>query len=252
MSKSDVTLSQVLEKLNDNRRFMEKQFNALKTNIDQLTKRITDIESKQQEYEQALTFCGEEIADVKLKLSDMDDIRQKLKNLEESQAADNNKVRQLQTDKSLKTLRICGIPKTHNEDLTYIMSKLANQLSCSPITKADLETVFRPKNSDQSPSSTIVVRFNSLLKRDEFYNGRKLLGKNNVTVQKLGLSGDNKIYINESLTKATNTLFYKARQCKKDLNYQYVWTHHGQIFMRKTKESDMIKITDQAVLDNLS
>ena len=45
-----------------------------------------------------------------------------------------------------------------------------------------------------------------------------MLGKNNVTVQKLGLSDDNKIYINESLTKDTNTLFYIARQCKKNLN----------------------------------
>ena len=159
-SKTDVTLSQVLEKLNDNRRFMEKQFDALKTNVNQLTRRITEVESKQQEHEQALTFCSEEIADLKLKLSDIDDIRQKLKSLEESQAADNNKVRQLLTDKSMKTLRICGILKTHNEYLTYMMSKLANQLSCAPITKADLKTVFRPKNSDQSPSSTTVVRIN--------------------------------------------------------------------------------------------
>ena len=77
---------------------MEKQFDALKTNVNQLTKRITEVESKQQEYEQALTFCAEEIADLKQKLSNIDDIRQKLKSLEESQAAVNSKVRQLQTD----------------------------------------------------------------------------------------------------------------------------------------------------------
>ena len=77
---------------------MEKQFDTLKTNVYQLTKRITEVESKQQEYEKGLTFCGEEIADFKLKLCDIDDNRQKLKSLEESQAADNNKVRQLQTD----------------------------------------------------------------------------------------------------------------------------------------------------------
>jgi hypothetical protein len=165
-------------------------------------------------------------------LDELDLLRHKLSRLEENQAADNDKVKQLQSDKSLKTLRICGIPKTHNEDLKYLISKLASQISCSQINKSDLETVFRPKNSDQSPSATIVVRFSSVIKRDEFYNCRKLLGKNKITVQKLGLSGDNKIYINESLTKAANTLSFKARQSKKDLKYQYVWTHHGQIFMR--------------------
>ena len=220
-SKSEVTLTQLLENVTDSRRYMEKQFDMLKSNIDQITNRITaiemkqsdleaaqngsttrlmSIESKQSDYEQALTFCGDEIKDIKGKLDELDLLRDKLNKMEENQAADNDRVRQLQSDKSLKTLRICGIPKTHNEDLTYIISKLASQISCSQIDKSDLETVFRPKNSDQSPSTTIVVRFSSLIKRDKFYNCRKLLGKNKITVRKLGLSGDNKIYINESLT----------------------------------------------------
>ena len=71
-------------------------------------------------------------------------------------------------------------------------------------------------------------------------------------MQKLGLSGDNKIYINESLTKAANTLFFKARQCKIELNYQYVWTHYDQIFMRKIKEFDMVKVTDDTIFQSLS
>ena len=190
------------------------------------TTRLSSIESKQSDYEQALTFCGDEIKDIKGKLDELVLLRDKLSELEENQAADNDRVRQLQSNKSLKTLMICGIPKTHNEDLTYIISKLANQISCSQVNKSDLETVFRPKNSNQSPSTTIVVRFSSLIKRDEFYNCRKLLGK--------------------------NTLSFKARQSKTDLKYQYVWTHHGQIFMRKTKESDMVKVTDDTIFQFLS
>ena len=243
-SKSEVTLELLMNQLSDFRSYVENQFTSLQSSIDNLTKRMDDMETKQGEYEAALTFCGEEIADIKNMFSEIDSLRRDLDALKKSQKEDNSKVTQLQSEKHLKTLRICGIPKTHNEDLTYAISKLSEQMSCSAIATTDLESIFRPKNLDQSPSSTIIVRFSSMIKRDEFYNGRKMLARNNITAASLGLRNTSKLYINESLSRTSQTLFYNARQRKRELGYLYVWTHHGQIYMRKTKDSEMIKVID--------
>ena len=170
-----------------------------------------------------------------------------LKQAQQNQASTmQRRADQLQADKNLKTLRITGVTKTHN------VTKLATVMSCTNINKHDIESVFRPKEKDGSPTDLIKVRFTTKSKRDEFYSGRKCLAKNNLTTKDLGLSTSSKIFITESLSRATQSLFYHARKCKTELNYKFIWTYHAQIFMRKSNDVDMVKITTQESLDQLT
>ena len=247
-----------MEQISDNRKYMEDQFKLLNDTSSSLSARIIMLEGKQTDMMKSLTFRGDEISDPQQKVQDIDMLKQQinaLKQAQQNQASTMQRTAdQLQADKNLKTLRIAGITKTHNEDLPYIVTKLATVMSCTNINKHDIESVFRPKDKDtcRSPTDLIIVRFATMSKRDEFYNGCKYLAKNNPTPKDLGLFTSNKIFINESLSRATQSLFYHARKRKAELNYKFIWTYHAQIFMRKSNNVDMVKTTDQESLDQLT
>ena len=53
----------------------------------------------------------------------------------------------------------------------------------------------------------------------------------------------NALFINENLTKQRKGLFIKAKLLKKKFNYQYLWTDKGEIYTRKNKEFQALKLT---------
>lgn len=243
---SEPTLQQIMEKLDDNRHFMEREFHRFGQLINDITARVDHMEKQQLDYEAALTFCGDEIKDLKQQL-------EFVKTKEKEDGKLKEEVSKMQDEKFLKTLRITGIPQTKNEDLSAVVTKLAAEMECKDLTNQSIDSCFRVKpKSEQSAVTTIIIKFTAMDKRDSFYDGRKALGKKNITTASLGMSCTNKIYINESLNRSTQSLFYQARKRRSELDYKYIWTFHGQIFLRKNKSDDAIKINSQTDLTNLN
>ena len=113
--------------------------------------------------------------------------------------------------------------------------------------------VFRIKNDlSSSKPPLIMVKFNNTSSRERFYNARLNLHKNSITTNSLGLNQSNKIFINEALSRAQRSLFYKARSTKTQLKWRYVWTYHGSIYMRENRQTNAIKITSEEELRQLS
>ena len=256
---TDLNMQQILERFDDNRDYMEKQFNKLNATISSICSRLDAVESKQTEYEQALTFCGEEIADLKKKLNVLKQTRQQEDDSLRSQMSalvhdrhknseDINGVRdsldKMHKEKSYLNLTLSGIPVTPRENTCTIVTMLAAKMEVS-ITEADLITAYRTKNRN------IYVKFHSQIMRDKLYNARKQLQTKEITTKSLGLSDDVKIYINEVLDEKQHELFFKARKRRKELNYRYIWTYHGNIYMKQDSTSDILKITSSADLSNL-
>ena len=61
----------------------------------------------------------------------------------------------------------------------------------------------------------------------------------------------NALFINENLTKQRKALFMEAKTLKKKFNYQYLWTNKGEIYTRKNKESQALKISNQKDLSRI-
>ena len=59
------------------------------------------------------------------------------------------------------------------------------------------------------------------------------------------------LYINENLTQRRKRLFWKTKQKASELNYNYIWSNSGQIYVRKDEESNRILIKTESDLDNL-
>ena len=69
-----------------------------------------------------------------------------------------------------------------------------------------------------------------------------------IPAYKMIIKSDNKIYINEVLDENQHQLFYQARKKRRELNYRYIWTYHGNIYMKRDTDSEIMKITSSADL----
>ena len=76
--------------------------------------------------------------------------------------------------------------------------------------------------------------------KETFYRARKKL--RDLTTKDLGYKVSKNIYINESLTESNKALFKECVKVKKDLEFTYIWTSNGKIFLRKDKESPVVFI----------
>lgn len=242
----EITLKNIMDSIETNKTYMEKEFRALNHKISKVLDRVEAVEIKQSEYEKTINFLGDEVNDLKHKFS----------KLEKSKTAEDTIIRKdldkLQADSNLTTLTINGIPSTPKENLNLLVLKLAKTAGLADLTENDVEKVYRSKKTNNSDTpATIVLKFKNMATRDSFYNARKKMAKDNITTKDLGLEDNRKIFINEYLSRTTQRIFYLARMKRKELHYQFVWTYHCQIFMRKDKTTDMIKITEVTDLDVL-
>lgn len=251
----ETMISEIMEKLNDNRTYMEQQFSQLNTALKGLTIRLDSMETRQLEVEKTLTYHGDEILDIRRQLKDFESLKADIDQLRETQLKETQlvqkKVEVLQSEKLLHTLRVTGIPPAPRENLKDLIIKLGKQMTHLAFKMEDIEAVFRPKDTVKGSSQVILVRFKSITKRDEFYKSRNQLKLKNITTQSLGMETCNQIYINESLSPAAQILFYQARKRKIELNYAHIWTFHSQIYMKKSSATEAVRIVNQETLHNL-
>ena len=82
------------------------------------------------------------------------------------------------------------------------------------------------------------------LATDLYRSPYKLKGKttNDINFDSFQTRGGNKIFIQESLTPARKKLFRSCLKVKKELDYNYVSTSNGRIYMKKFRSSQPICI----------
>lgn len=211
--------------------------------ITKLESRVAKLETEQQEQEKSLNFLHSQLDDTKVDIKKMQrELAQLATSQDKSQAKES--VTRLEQEKSFQNLLVTGIPQTQKEDLTSVLTSMAEKLNLS-LNPSDMATVYRTKKSN------IFVRCNSQSIGDKFYNSRKHLRKDSISTQTLGFPDDEPIYINEILDDQQRQLFYEARQARRSKNYRFIWTFHGHIYMKKSAEADINKICVKSDLENL-
>ena len=164
-----------MDALNSNQEYIEKQFSKLDQKLNNVLIRVEKLEQKQGEYEKSLNFYGEQITN----------LQKQLKAIREVGAVKENKEGEMlrlwarQQDKNLWILHISGRPTSTHENLSYMMTKIADIMKINDFnSSSDIENIYRVKPKDSnSKSPVIIVKFNLLLTRDQFYEGRKILSQ---------------------------------------------------------------------------
>ena len=64
-------------------------------------------------------------------------------------------------------------------------------------------------------------------------------------ITKFPVEGMEKFYVNENLTQRKKRLFWLAKQKVKELKYEYLWTHNGQIYDWKNENSEKFQVNTE-------
>ena len=111
------------------------------------------------------------------------------------------------------------------------------------LSENELEACHRISRNEKAG---IIVEFKSRIKRDEFLTSKKMLS--DISIKDFGFQdgkgekGKGKIFINESLTAKRKLLIRDLKSKKEELNFKYVWSQKGTIFIRRDENSCVIRI----------
>lgn len=147
-------------------------------------------------------------------------------------------------------LIINGIEEVQHENITEIVHKIATKLEVN-IDDSDLETVARKTTSSENTGlpRSIIVTFKNHQKRNEILSKKHT----KLTTQILNVRKEceRPIYISEMLTARKQYISKVARDVKRAGVVKFAWVKNGDIFIRKTEESRIIKVKNIEQLQQL-
>jgi len=150
-----------------------------------------------------------------------------------------------------QNLEIQGIPFSPEENTKEIAYNALKKIK-EDIKMDDLDLVHRlgrEKNKEGKINETraIIVRFKARQIRNAVFENRRKLYE--LTCENLGYDNKNHFFINENLSPPTKTLFYEANKLKKELNWKYIWTKNGSIYLRKEDNTQIYNIKSKEDLN---
>jgi hypothetical protein len=152
-------------------------------------------------------------------------------------------------------LEIQGIPQSKDEDTNDIVKKVGDLMGIE-VDEDDISISHRLSMSNKYKGKRfnlpIIVKFVRREMKEKFYRSRKSLKRFNTKDLELGYEETDNIYINESLTVRNKLLFKEALKVKKDLQYKFIWTSNGIIYLRKSTENNIIQIRNKDDIKKLS
>ncbi|KAF9812251.1 hypothetical protein SFRURICE_012803 [Spodoptera frugiperda] len=169
--------------------------------------------------------------------------------LEKCNGALEQRVHDFEQSTRKHNIEIVGIEQLPGENVKEVVTKIGNMIN---VSSDDIDFVRRNQPRKQGvKTSSIIVGFKSsgTESRDAWLAQRRKLA--DVTSDKItGGTNNNKIYINEDLTKATRTLLWKT---KKELNnkYKYIWVSKGKILVKKTEDENSIWVRSDGDVNDL-
>lgn len=127
-----------------------------------------------------------------------------------------------------------GVPSCDNEKCAETVLKVLNAGLDVNLNEDSIVKCYRIKENPDK----IFVEFESRETKNSIIAVARRL--KSISSKVLDATSDNKIYINESLTRRRRVLFNRAKVIKDKLKYKYIWIRDGLIMMRKA-DGDKIK-----------
>ncbi|XP_008180524.1 uncharacterized protein LOC103308612 [Acyrthosiphon pisum] len=104
-------------------------------------------------------------------------------------------------------------------------------------------------NHSNTRPRRILVSFSNHQVKADFLKARQIF--RNFSSKFIDIQPDVPIYIRENLTTKGNKLFKEARDLKKQLNFQFVWTKNAIILLRKNETDKIIRVDSEDTIQNI-
>lgn len=140
-------------------------------------------------------------------------------------------------------LVINGVIESENENATKVTIQIAQALNVNlETTEIKSATRKATTNVNSGLPRSIIVQFNNKITRDNILKNKKTRITNKTINNNTKKEDDRTIYISEQLTSRKQYLFKMARDLKRSNTIQFAWVKEGNIFIRRTEDSRIIKI----------
>ncbi|CAG4955204.1 unnamed protein product [Colias eurytheme] len=201
---------------------------------------------------------------VEMMSNQYDEFLSRISSLESERVRDKKLIQQLEEkidslERSAKSteIEIRNIPRADREtkeDLCNMVTYLGQAINVD-INQTNLKDIHRVRTKDKS--STVVVNFQSAVMKDKVIKGVKSFNKGKDKSEKLNtthfhlVKHKQPVYVSERLTYKTQRLYYLARTQYKNYGYNFCWTSHGVVYVRKHADDPHIRITTEEDLQKL-
>ncbi|XP_060846012.1 uncharacterized protein LOC132925655 [Rhopalosiphum padi] len=214
----------------------------LEDKIEDLIKSVSFMSQKFDTFETKLENIFKEIKSIK---NDNEQIKIENARLTKDMNELKHKIEQIEQQNLGVSIEITGIPKTENENCLDIVKKIGEIIKTNVnVTEAKRITM------EKSKTSIIIAKLESKENRSQLIRNSKLNRLNSNMLVK-NWSVENKIYINEHLTKERRILFAKSRQVAREKNFKFVWINNADILIRKDENSRISRIRSINDLEKL-
>lgn len=208
--------------------------NAIKT-APKLKDVITGLQNDLREYQDQQKAISGDL--VKL-TADNAKLKNEVERLSEKNSYLENGLHDLQQYSRRNNLEISGLAECRdsNEEETRLL-EFFQELGVSIHTE-DIEACHRVPTKQKDRKKPLIVRFINRCKRDEVYAARKQIKGRN-------------IFVNEHVSPHNRCLYTLALEVKRKSGFRYLWTNNGTPCLRKSDNSQVIKVSCPAVLEGL-
>lgn len=254
--------------LADVRRVIREEFEylleAFKTSIvAQFDGKLTILSDKLTEITDSVCFMEKQYEDMKSEVQQKIDMIKALESENEMLRINinelNSRVSMIEQHSRANNIEIQCLPEHKSENLSSIVKQIAKTVNFN-LNESDIHfctRIAKVQKSSTRPRS-ILVKFSCSRVRDEFlaasikFNKKASKNSDKLNTGHAGLGGDHKpIFILEHLSPTQKSLHAAARLKAKELNYQFVWVKRGHVYMRKNESSEYKFIRNMESLKKL-
>lgn len=169
----------------------------------------------------------------------------------------NNTINLLEKETRASNVELHCIPEFKNENLLKTVEQIGQTINL-PIDEGCITKCTRlaKLNKSSTRPRTVLVRFSTPILRDRFLAGvinfNRSNSNNKLNTSHLGISGEKlPVYISENLTTTSKDIYAASRKFAKEKHYRFVWSRNGNIFLRKSIASDVIRVKSKDFLKTL-
>ena len=203
------------------------EISDLSVAIKGLTELLADFQKQQQEDSRSIVAMK---ADIELLKDENRKLRRemsvRLNNLEQRTGINNVEIVGLRAPTLMET--------DTNVALNFLNEKLE-----AGVVPEEIEALHPVPSKRQDKKRIFVIHFKFRARRDEILS----LAKDKLKNFNKDLPAAERVYINEHLSPGNKRLFALATKKKHELNYKFVWSRGGVVFMKKNEGSVTFKIT---------
>lgn len=217
-----------------------KEVNDLKDSIHYLHKQYEDTNNDLQLMSSQMQKLGNENENLRTTVKDL-----------------SNRLSIMEQHSRMSNVEIQCIPESKAENLMNVITEIS-KVTGAKLQEGDIHKCTRIAkiNPENKRPRSVVVKFSSPRIRDTFMASVKQFNRKHrddkLNTKHIGIGGEQKpVYVVDHLTPEMKKIHALARETAKKLNFKFVWTKNGRVFMRKTETSEHIVINDLSQLVSL-